>query len=142
MKRTGLFLSIILWGTPAWAQTQVQAFRTVAFICAAGRNGTAVRTVENVRGERISYRISYLDSRATLLVISRARHGRDFRQVKAIDLRSTVGEGNVVLARRLADEMIANAARYCQGGQRQIEARYELIANHEFNRLHPGYRGK
>lgn len=143
MKHAAAALLLILaLATPARAHPlQEHAFRTVAFICATGRNGTALRTVENIRGERILYKITYLDSLATMFTISRARDGRSFRQVTAIDLRGALNRKELALALTMSADMEVNSDRYCQGGQTQIDAREQLLANHEFNRESPAYRG-
>ena len=124
------------------ANSQTQAFRTVAFICQAGPDGTVVRTVENILGERILYKITYFDAIATLFNVSRASHGTHFVTARSIDLRGRVQRKDIETARQLAFEMDVAAARFCQGGQRQIEARFELIANHQFNRTNALYRGR
>jgi hypothetical protein len=132
----------MLVGQPAMAASEPNVFRTIAFICSGGANGTAAKTVENIVGERLLYKVTYFDHQAILFVVTRALNGTRYRTVKSIDLRSETNKRNLEIARKLAAEMDTDATRYCQGGQPQIDARYELTANHEFNRSHARYRGK
>jgi hypothetical protein len=45
-------------------------------------------------------------------------------------------------ARYLAGMMAQDASRFCKGSRREmLAARYELQANHAFNRSHPRYQG-
>lgn len=128
---------------PASAQPAEGTFRPVSFICRDGATGTSVKIEENALGQRKLYEVSYFKSKPTLLVISYASNGRVFKRIGLIDLRTDTGPDDVEAARFLAESMGRDAARFCNGSRRVVmTARYELQANHLFNRSHPRYRGK
>lgn len=125
------------------AQPDHRVFRPVSFFCRDGSTGTSVKIEENVLGNRKMYEVSYFREKPTLFVISRSKNGRAFQRVALIDVRSEQIPENIEAARYLASMMARDAAKYCGGSRRDVlAARYELQANHLFNRSHPGYRGR
>lgn len=139
-----VFLSMAAaFSQPVSAKPIHDVFRPVSFICRDGATGTSVKIDENVLGHRKLYEVSYFDGKPILFVISQSSNGRTYRSVGLIDLRSETDPNNIEAARYLADMMAQNASRFCKGSRREmLAARYELQANHLFNRAHPRYRGK
>ena len=128
---------------PATAQPSHDTYRPVSFICRDGATGTSVRIEENVLGQRKLYEVSYLKGNPTLFVISYSRNGRAFKRIGLIDLRAETDPDDIEAARFLAEKMGRDSARFCKGSRRDVlAARYELQANHVFNRAHPRYKGK
>lgn len=143
MRSISTFLLVALLGQPAMAHSEADEFRTVAFICSSSSSGAATKIVENILGQRRSFKVKYMDDQATLFVVSRARHGNNFRTVKMIDLRSETHSSNLRAADAIARDMALDADRYCKGKPREkLAARDELLASHQFNRAHPRYRGR
>jgi hypothetical protein len=128
---------------PASAQPSQNTYRPVSFICRDGATGTSVKIEENVLGQRKLYEVSYFKGKATLFVISYSSNGRAFKRIGLIDLRAEIDQDDIEASRFLAESMGRDAARFCKGSRRELlAARYELQANHFFNRSHPRYRGK
>jgi hypothetical protein len=127
----------------ASAQSDHEVFRPVSFICRDGATGTSVKIEENVLGNRKMYEVSYFHGKPTLFVISKSRSGRAFQQVALIDIRSEQISRDIEAAHYLASVMARDTGRFCKGSRREVlAARYELQANHLFNRSHPRYRGR
>lgn len=127
----------------ALAQPDKTIFRPVSFICRDGASGTTVKIEENVLGHRKRYEVSYFKGKPTLFTVSQSRSGKDFKRVGLIDLRSEADPDSIEAAMFLAEFIARDAARFCDGSSRDVlAARYELQANHAFNRSHPSYRGK
>lgn len=134
---------IMLLSQPLSAQPDYASFRPVSFICRDGATGTSVKIEENMLGYRKLYEVSYFDGNPTLFVISKSRNGRIFKRVALIDIRSERNPEAIEAAHYLASVMARDAGRYCKGSRRKVlSARYELQANHFFNRSHSKYRGK
>lgn len=134
---------VLLMSQPTLAQPRDDVFRPVSFICRDGATGTSVEIVENIVGHRKRYEVGYLDGRPMLFAISQSRNGRPFKPVGLIDLRSETDPANIAAATHLSAIMARDAGRFCKGSRRAVlAARYELQANHFFNRAHPRYRGK
>lgn len=128
---------------PAVSQPDTMVFRTVSFICHEGPAGTSVKIEENILGQRKRYEVGYFDDKPTLFVISKSKNGRRYSRVALIDLRDGANQEEIEATRYLASIMAADSARFCKGSHRDLlAARYELGANHTFNRSHPRYRGK
>lgn len=133
----------VLLAQPALAQPLQDIFRPVSFICRDGATGTSVKIEENVLGHRKLYEVSYFSGKPTLFVISQSSNGRVFKRIALIDLRSELDPDNIAAADYLASVMARDFARFCKGSRRNVlAARYQLQANHSFNRSHPRYRGK
>lgn len=134
---------MVVLGSAASAQPDAVVFRAVSFICRESPSGAQVKIEENVLGHRKRYDVTYLQGRATLFVISKSRDGRNYRRVALIDMRVETNREKIEAADYLTSIMAADGVRYCKGSRRAVlAARYELQANHIFNRSHPGYRGK
>lgn len=128
---------------PAATQSSYEVFRPVSFICRDGATGTSVKIEENTLGNRKMYEVGYFHGKPTLFVISKSKNGRAFQRVALIDIRSERIPENIEAARYLGSVMARDANRFCKGSRREVlAARYELQANHFFNRSDPRYRGK
>lgn len=145
MKTILIAMALILAAMPATAASQPDktVFRTVSFICREGPAGTSVKIEENILGQRKRYEVGYFGDKPTLFVISKSKDGRRYSRVALIDLRDGANREEIEATRYLASVMTAESARFCKGSRREVlAARYELGANHAFNRSHPRYRGK
>ena len=143
MRALTLTLLLSLSTQNAFAQPDTGTFRPVSFICRDGATGTSVKIEENIAGNRKRYEVSYFSGKPTLFIISKSRHGGAFARVGMIDLRSETDPDDIEAAHYLAHVMTQDAARFCKGTRRNVlAARYELQANHDFNRSHPRYRGR
>lgn len=143
MRSLALAGAFLIAGQPALAQPDRHVFRPVSFICRDGATGTSVKIEENVLGHRKRYEVSYYNGKPTLFTVSKSRTGTAFKRVGLIDLRTEVDPDDIEAANYLARMMARDAARFCKGSRRDVlSARYELQANHFFNRSHPAYRGK
>ena len=148
MRPVAIVLFLLLAIRPAFAadtmgRADVDVFRPVSFICRDGGTGTSVKIEENLLGQRKLYEVSYFSAKPTLFVISQSRNGRAFQRVALIDLRTENNPEKLDAAHYLALMMAQDFKRFCKGTRREVlAARYELLANHLFNRSYPKYRGK
>jgi hypothetical protein len=148
MRSIALVLLFIGAMQPAFAadtfgRSDADVFRPVSFICRDGATGTSVKIEENILGNRKLYEVGYFSARPTLFVISQSRNGRAFQRVALIDLRSENNPDKLEAAHYLSLAMAQDAKRFCKGTRGAVlAARYELQANHLFNRSHPRYKGK
>ena len=143
MRMSATIMALAVLFSPAAAHSDSSVFRPVSFICLEGATGTAVKIEENIQGQRKRFAISYHGGKPTLFQILASRNGRNYKPVASIDLRTENDVEKIEAAHYLAGVMDADSKRFCHGSARDVlAARFELGANHRFNRSHPLYRGK
>lgn len=125
----------------ALADPSPTVFRPISFICASGPDSVAYKVEENILGQQRSYKVTYIDSAATMFVVSTARGRHAAHRLALIDLRDEFRPSAMREAREIAFQMRLDADRFCNRSSKvRSAARNELLENHEFNRSHPRYR--